>query len=140
LNGAAMRGWLEGLGITPVPLAADARRGLGLRQMETALAAGKDVLIAVDGPSGPRHMVSPGAMWLARSSGTEIRPIGASAAPAFRLPRWDRLIVPMPRARVAIVIGKAWEHVEKRGFGTEIARTLDRLMERARLATHQGVK
>ena len=55
LSGQVMRGWLEGLGIAPVPLAEDARRGLGLRQMEAAIAGGKDVLIAVDGPRGPRH-------------------------------------------------------------------------------------
>jgi lysophospholipid acyltransferase (LPLAT)-like uncharacterized protein len=142
LNGAAMRGWLEELGITPVPLAADARRGLGLRQMETALGAGKDVLIAVDGPSGPRHKVSPGAMWLAHSSGTEIRPIGASAAPAFRLPRWDRLIVPLPNARIAVVIGAALgaRQGEAQSFTAEIPATLDRLMGCARMATHPGLK
>lgn len=134
LNGAAMRGWLEGLGITPVPLAADARRGLGLRHMEAALSEGKDVLIAVDGPSGPRHKISPGAMWLARLSGAEIRPIGASGDPALRLPRWDRLIVPLPRARVSVVVGEAV-------VGTaQIPATLDRLMERARLAICPGVE
>jgi Domain of unknown function (DUF374) len=87
-NGAAMQGWLEALGVTPVPLAADARRGLGLRQMEAALAAGKDVLIAVDGPRGPRHHIAPGAMWLARATGVEIRPVGCAAWPVLRLPRW----------------------------------------------------
>lgn len=144
LSGAGMRGWLEELGITPVPLAADARRGLGLRQMEIALAEGKDVMIAVDGPSGPRHKVSPGAMWLARSSGVEIRPFGASASPAFRLPRWDRLIVPLPKARVSVVIGAALganaQQDEAESLKAEIPATLHRLMERARLATHPGLK
>jgi hypothetical protein len=144
LNGAAMRGWLEGLGITPVPLAADARRGLGLRHMEAALSEGKDVLIAVDGPRGPRHKIAPGAMWLARSSGVEVRPIGASSRPAFRLPRWDRLIVPLPRARVTVIIGEALasntKRAEAQGLAAEIPATLDRLMERARLATYPGVE
>jgi lysophospholipid acyltransferase (LPLAT)-like uncharacterized protein len=54
-QGIAMSTWLSGVGVTPVPLVGDARRGLGLRQMEAALASGKDVLIAVDGPTGPRH-------------------------------------------------------------------------------------
>jgi hypothetical protein len=137
LNGAGMQGWLKELGITPVPLAADARRGLGLRQMEAALGEGKDVLIAVDGPSGPSHKVSPGAMWLARSSGIEIRPFGATASPAFRLPRWDRLIVPLPHARICAVIGEA---LAPKDFAAEIPATLDRLMESARLATYPGLK
>jgi lysophospholipid acyltransferase (LPLAT)-like uncharacterized protein len=105
LNGAAMRGWLEGLDVIPVPLAADARRGLGLRPMESALAAGKDVLIAVDGPNGPRHRIAPGAIWLARAMQVEVRPVGSAAWPALRLPRWDRLIVPLPVSRVSLVIG-----------------------------------
>ena len=45
-QGIAMSTWLSGVGVTPVPLVGDARRGLGLRQMEAALASGKDVLIA----------------------------------------------------------------------------------------------
>jgi len=139
LNGAGMRGWLAELGITPVPLFSDARRGLGLRQMETALGDGKDVLIAVDGPSGPRHKVSPGAMWLARSTGVEIRPFGAGASRAFRLLRWDRLIVPLPRARICAVIGEALA-CNRKDLAGEIPATLDRLMESARLATHPGIE
>jgi hypothetical protein len=60
--------WLSGLGVAPVPLAPDTRRGLALRQMEAALGSEKDVLIAVDGPIGPRHGIAPGAMWLARET------------------------------------------------------------------------
>jgi lysophospholipid acyltransferase (LPLAT)-like uncharacterized protein len=65
---SAMSAWLSGLGVAPVPLAPDTRRGLALRQMEAALGSEKDVLIAVDGPVGPRHGIAPGAMWLARAT------------------------------------------------------------------------
>ncbi len=137
LSGAAMRGWLDGLGIIPVPLAADARRGLALRQMEAALGAGKDVLIAVDGPRGPRHRIAPGALWLARARSVQIRPVGAYAWPALRLPRWDRLLVPLPGARVTIVIGPGTSppapsaHTRPNLHG--IAAMLDRLTERAQI-------
>jgi len=105
VSGAAMSGWLTGLNVTPILLAADARRGLALRQMEAALASGNDVLIAVDGPRGPRHRIAPGAMWLARAMDVEIRPVGCAAWPALRLPRWDRLILPLPGARIVMVTG-----------------------------------
>jgi lysophospholipid acyltransferase (LPLAT)-like uncharacterized protein len=105
LAGVAMRGWLDACGISPVPLGSDARRGLGLRQMEAALAAGQDVLIAVDGPRGPSHRVAPGAVWLAREAGVEVIPVGFAARPNIRLPRWDRLIVPLPTARVTVAMG-----------------------------------
>ena len=131
LHGAAMRGWLEALDVTPVPLAPDARRGLALRQMEAALACGKDVLIAVDGPRGPRHRVAPGALWLARAMGVEIRPVGSAASPALRLPRWDRLIVPLPGARIALVVGAALPKQISPQSKTGLAATLHGLSERA---------
>lgn len=106
LAGVGMRGWLEACGISPVPLGSDARRGLGLRKMEAALAAGHDVLIAVDGPRGPSHRVAPGAVWLAREVGVEVIPVGFAARPNIRLPRWDRLIVPLPKARMTVAMGR----------------------------------
>jgi lysophospholipid acyltransferase (LPLAT)-like uncharacterized protein len=112
LSGQAMRGWLEGLGIAPVPLAEDARRGLGLRQMEAAIAGGKDVLIAVDGPRGPRHSIARGALWLAAATGAEVRPVGSASSLCVRLPRWDRLIVPLPGARNIVAVGAPWSFAE----------------------------
>lgn len=134
IKGSAMTTWLAGLGITAVPLASDARRGLGLRQMEAALASGKDVLIAVDGPNGPRHRIAPGAMWLARVTDVEIRPVGCWASPALRLPRWDRLMVPLPRARIAIALGVALSRQRSADAITQLASTLHHLSERARTA------
>jgi lysophospholipid acyltransferase (LPLAT)-like uncharacterized protein len=134
LAGAAMRGWLEELGIEPVALAPDARRGLGLRQMRAALAAGKDALIAVDGPLGPRHRVAPGAFWLARASGAEVRPVGSAASRYVRLPRWDRMLVPLPGAHVTLVVGRAWRYRHDTDLGArlELAAELHRLMASAK--------
>jgi lysophospholipid acyltransferase (LPLAT)-like uncharacterized protein len=131
LAGVAMRGWLEACRINPVPLASDARRGLALRQMEAALAAGQDVLIAVDGPCGPSHRVAPGALWLARKAGVQVIPVGFATQPNIRLPRWDRLIVPLPMARAAIAMGHPlpdWsgrQHTE--ATKASVAATLSRL-------------
>ena len=91
--------------IAPVPIAEDARRGLGLRQMEAAIAGGKDVLIAVDGPRGPRHSIARGALWLAGATGAEVRPVGSASSFCLRLPRWDRLIVPLPGASNIVAVG-----------------------------------
>lgn len=138
VSGIAMRAWLEELGVMPVDLAHDARRGLGLRQMEAALATGKDVLIAVDGPRGPRHHIAPGAVWLARATGAEMRPVGCAASSSFRLPRWDGLVIPLPGARTAITVGDAWSFrsgEDGRVAGLErLARDLHALTQRA-LAT-----
>jgi lysophospholipid acyltransferase (LPLAT)-like uncharacterized protein len=105
---------------------------LALRQMEAALGSGKDVLIAVDGPTGPRHRIAPGAMWLARTTDAEIRPAGCWASPALRLPRWDRLMVPLLRARIALVVGSALPKQKSDEAIERLAATLRRLSERAR--------
>lgn len=138
LGGQAMRGWLEGLGIAPVPLAEDARRGLALRQMEAAIAGGKDVLIAVDGPCGPRHSIARGALWLARSTDAEMRPVGSASSLFLRLPRWDRLIVPLPGARNIVAVGAPWSFAgsdrrSSEGF-TSLAAELHGLSRYARAA------
>jgi lysophospholipid acyltransferase (LPLAT)-like uncharacterized protein len=132
ISGSAMSAWLSGLGVTPVPLAPDARRGLALRQMEAALGSGKDVLIAVDGPTGPRQRIAPGAMWLARTTDAEIRPTACWASPALRLPRWDRLIVPLLRARIALVVGSPLPKQKSDEAIERLAAMLRRLSERAR--------
>lgn len=140
LSGVVMRGWLEELGAVPVHLAPDARRGLGLRQMESALGAGSDVLIAVDGPSGPRHRIAPGAIWLARATGVEMRPVGCAASQSFGLPRWDRLIVPLPGARTVLAVGAAWSFAHpERGLAhasDRLSGVLHDLTATARAALH----
>jgi lysophospholipid acyltransferase (LPLAT)-like uncharacterized protein len=71
-------------------------------------------------------------MWLARATDAEIRPAGCWATPAFRLPRWDRLIVPLPRARIAMVLGAALPKQGSAEAIASLAATLRRLSARAR--------
>ncbi len=134
VRGAAMRGWLESMGVTPVPLADERETGASLRRVQEALASNHDVLIAVDGPRGPRRHAKVGALWLAATTGTAVVPIGAAAQPALRLPRWDRHIVPLSGARVVVVTGaplrygrSTWRNNEPE----QLTRILNALTERA---------
>lgn len=104
IAGATMRGWLRGTGGEPVPLPSDGAGNpvAGLRQMARALEEGLIVAIALDGPHGPARILRPGALWLARLSGKPLLAVGCAARPAIRLPRWDRLLVPLPNARIAV--------------------------------------
>ena len=58
-----------------------------------------------DGPHGPARYVWPGALWLARFTGCPIIPVGAATWPAWRLPRWDQQMIPLPGARATFVFG-----------------------------------
>jgi lysophospholipid acyltransferase (LPLAT)-like uncharacterized protein len=91
-------------------LGIDAARGsstrggvAALRGLLAAHRAGADVAIVPDGPRGPRHEAKDGIVQLARATRLPIVVLGAVACPARRLGSWDRLQVPWPFARVALV-------------------------------------
>lgn len=140
--GAAMAGWLEGLRIMAIPMTPHSERA-GLRKMVKALEDGHDALVAVDGPAGPRRVAKSGILWLANHANFEMRAVGFSASPAFRLPRWDRQLVPLPGADVTA----AWATVTRaqllddRDAGLEhLTRQLDGLSEQAVNSRHKAVR
>jgi len=65
--------------------------------------------IPVDGPKGPEGRAKQGIVQLARLGQRTILPVGMAASRAWRLRSWDRLVIPKPFARVAIVYGEPIE-------------------------------
>jgi lysophospholipid acyltransferase (LPLAT)-like uncharacterized protein len=61
-------------------------------------------IVTPDGPRGPRFVFKPGAILLAQMSGRPMLPM-AYAASRARLVHWDKFVIPMPFARIAIAIG-----------------------------------
>lgn len=78
----------------------------GLRALASTLAGGGDVAVVPDGPRGPRERLQPGVVALAALSGAPVVPLAFAARPARRLGSWDRLLVPWPFARCAVVFGE----------------------------------
>lgn len=76
-----------------------------VRALAAALRAGDDVVVAPDGPRGPRHRVQAGLPALAALSGAPVVPVAFAACPARRLRTWDAFLVPAPFARCALVFG-----------------------------------
>lgn len=78
----------------------------GLRQLHRILASDKrSIVLNPDGSRGPIYRCKSGAVLLARMTGCEIVPMSFWADRAWRAKSWDRLIIPKPFARVAVVIG-----------------------------------
>ena len=75
----------------------------GLRGLLAARERGEDLAVVPDGPRGPRHRAKPGVIQIARATGLPLIAVGAAARPARRLGSWDRLQLPLPFARVALV-------------------------------------
>jgi lysophospholipid acyltransferase (LPLAT)-like uncharacterized protein len=61
-------------------------------------------VVTPDGPRGPRFQFKPGAILLAQISGRPMLPMAYAASRAW-LVKWDRFVIPMPFARIAIAIG-----------------------------------
>ena len=76
-----------------------------VRALLAVLQAGQHVLITPDGPRGPSRRAAPGVAQIAGLSGVPVLPVGAQASRRRRLPTWDRMVVPLPFGRGAIVCG-----------------------------------
>lgn len=79
--------------------------GRAFLALRRALAEGRNVGLAVDGPQGPYGVIQDGIFQLARVAGVPIRPLRAEAAWSLHLRTWDRTLIPLPLARVRIRSG-----------------------------------
>jgi lysophospholipid acyltransferase (LPLAT)-like uncharacterized protein len=140
-KGAAVKEWIGEFGIVPVQVSGDAMDGLALRRMRKALRNGFDVITAVDGPAGPRRRVRPGALWLSATAGVPIMPVGCAALPSFRVPRWDRHLVPLPGSRIVAAFGRPMELTldpKSDAAAEHLSGVLDGLMKRASAVLRSG--
>jgi lysophospholipid acyltransferase (LPLAT)-like uncharacterized protein len=84
------------------------RGGAGaIRAMIRRLREGAWIFLAGDGPKGPRHVVKPGVVHLAKHSGAAIVPMIGMAEHFHRLEKtWDQFVLPRPFTRVCLVYGE----------------------------------
>jgi lysophospholipid acyltransferase (LPLAT)-like uncharacterized protein len=66
------------------------------------LKRGENLLITPDGPRGPRHFVSAGAVALAIKQKLPIMIVSFRASSYWQLKSWDKFVVPKPFSRVDI--------------------------------------
>lgn len=97
--------------VLPLPPEGDRAAGRTFAIRLAALGeAGYSLTVTPDGPFGPRRVVKPGALIVARESGLPVQPWAASVRPAVRLSgRWDRQLVPLPFCRIRLSSGRRVE-------------------------------
>lgn len=108
-RGEALATWARLLGGHAVPISMEVNSlvsGCRLVALIRAVRGGMDCYINPDGPDGPTHVPKPGTAFIARKSPASLLPMGAFASPRYTIPRWDHYSVPLPFARIAIVIGE----------------------------------
>ena len=75
-------------------------------QLVRAFRDGHDLAVVPDGPRGPRYVAKLGVLHLARTTGALIYPVSYAASHAWQLRSWDRLMIPLPFARLTYVVAE----------------------------------
>lgn len=78
----------------------------GFLRLVEAYRAGDTLAVIPDGPRGPRYEAKPGVIRLAKATGATIFPVSCAVSRFLRLRTWDRLVVPLPFARVTFLVGE----------------------------------
>ena len=100
---------LERWGIRSVRGSATRGGAGGFLQLVNAFRGGYDLAVVPDGPRGPRYVVKRGVIHLAKATGAPIIPVAYGASRKRQLSNWDRLIIPLPFARIVYVVGAPLE-------------------------------
>lgn len=66
----------------------------------------RPAVIIPDGPRGPRFVVQPGVVTLARKTGYPILPVSYSAEKMKVFASWDRFVLPYPFTRCRVIFGR----------------------------------
>jgi lysophospholipid acyltransferase (LPLAT)-like uncharacterized protein len=106
-----------------------------LKALASVAEAGKDIMIAPDGPRGPREQAKIGVIQLASLTGAPIVPWSWVGNRMKVVNSWDRLRIPLPFSRCVIRSGRAIEvphdltHEELEQKRAELEAELHRLAE-----------
>lgn len=103
-DGSLISGTLEFLNIRP--LRGSSRKGAKqvLLQAFKSIKSGEEVLITPDGPKGPRHTMSDGAIGIALKSKLPIFVMNFKAKSYWQLNSWDKFVIPKPFTKIDFYI------------------------------------
>lgn len=105
-DGAMVAGLVRRLGFVVVR-GSSSRGGVhGLRALVRALDEGHSVVLVPDGPRGPREILKPGVVALARLTGAPVVPVALGASSEWRARSWDEFRVPKPFSRCVVRLGE----------------------------------
>ncbi len=99
-DGSLIAGTLQLLGIRP--LRGSSKKGARqvLMQAFKSIKSGEEVLITPDGPRGPRHSMSDGAVGIALKSHLPVFIMNYQAKSYWELKSWDRFVIPKPFTKI----------------------------------------
>ena len=105
-DGELVARWIRRFGLVPVRGSSSRGGADAVRLLARAIRAGREVVVVPDGPRGPREVLKPGVIALARLSGAPIVPTAVGASREWRLRSWDEFRIPRPFARCVVRFGE----------------------------------
>ena len=102
------------------PLRGSSSRGAKQVLLEAfrALKKGDDLLVTPDGPRGPRHTISDGAIALAHKAKAPVLTVNYIPKSYWQLESWDRFVIPKPFTTIDFYL----ENVSLEGMNMDEAR------------------
>jgi hypothetical protein len=100
-----------------------------LVRMIRAVKDGWDFGITPDGPRGPRQVLKPGVVALARRTGAWIVPVTVAYGARIELKTWDAMPIPLPFSRAIVRYGEPFQ-VEPKADEAEECFRLEAFMNR----------
>jgi lysophospholipid acyltransferase (LPLAT)-like uncharacterized protein len=132
-DGQLQAGVMRALGVSTVRGSASRGGAAGLRGVVRAIRAGSQAAFAADGPRGPLHRAKPGAARAARLAKVPLVALGAAARPSIALGKaWDRFELPLPFARVVVVVSEPIADVSAAGASERLTWAIGDSERRAR--------
>ncbi len=104
-DGALISVHLERRGVRTIRGSSHRGAAAAAKELLGAARDGYHPAIAIDGPKGPALQTRSGPLEIARLAGLPIIPLAARATSELRLPTWDSMRIPPPRAHVAVALG-----------------------------------
>ena len=103
-----------------VPLRGSSSRGAKQVLLEAfrALKKGDDLLVTPDGPRGPRHTISDGAIALAHKAKAPVMTVNYVPTSYWQLGSWDKFVIPKPFSTIDFYL----ENVTLEGMELDEAR------------------
>jgi len=103
-DGSLIAGTLDILNIRPLRGSSSKGAKQVLMQAFRSIKNGEDVLITPDGPRGPRHSMSDGAIGITLKSKVPIMVINYQAKNFWQIKSWDKFVIPKPFTKIDIYI------------------------------------
>jgi len=91
-----------------VPIKGSSSKGAvrALLESRRLLQQGNTVGFTSDGPRGPAFIAKPGPVLLASKTGVPLVPFHIALEDPWRLPSWDRLMIPKPFSKALVCLGR----------------------------------